>query len=105
MDRDILMRAGAPANGIAAGALCFALLAAAIRSTTQGLVETRYQFLGFLLLFLLVEGMAHRRGRGVNRIRFGVNLFAVATALLAVKWGIEGVSPYLIRLWKMVVLV
>lgn len=78
-------------------AAIFALCGAASRATFQ-FVETRWQIAVFVCVAAVLELSAGNRGSQPSWFRFVVNSASVASAIIAVKWYIEGVSPLVIAL-------
>lgn len=80
-------------------AVIFALCAAASRATFQ-FVESRWQIAAFIGVAALLEIRASAWDRQASWIRFILNSVFAASAIVAVKWYLEGVSPLITGLFQ-----
>jgi hypothetical protein len=76
--------------------LVFALAAFAVRYVLHNAIETRYLILLFAASAALLEfGVGPALGRRRDLIAFLMNVSAAVIALVAMKWMLEGVHPWL----------
>ncbi|MFT4056645.1 MAG: hypothetical protein QM681_19230 [Novosphingobium sp.] len=80
-------------------AMAFALCAAASRATFQA-VESRWQIAVFVGVAALLEIRAGNWGRQASWTGFFVNSVFAVSAIVAVKWYIEGISPLIVGLFQ-----
>lgn len=88
---------------LTAWALAFAMVGLVTRLVTQNQIETRYLVVLFCGLALMVEwGIRPALGLKRDWARFALNCIAATLAIIAVKWTIEGVHPWVIRAARLV---
>lgn len=78
-----------------ASAIAFAMAGAASRWILQ-YIETRWQILVFILIAVMIECIDDEHSAGFAWSRFLVHAFASTSAIVAMKWHLEGVSPLIL---------